>query len=150
MMRRSLSLFSLCLLLAACNPASGDPADVTYAPVLGVDLDAMNRSTSGLYTLDQQVGTGLEAVAGRRVEVHYSGWFPDGTLFDTSQGGEPFLFTLGQGRVIQGWEEGIVGMKVGGKRRLILPSDLAYGDRGAGGIPPRSVLGFDVELMSVR
>ncbi|WNG22715.1 FKBP-type peptidyl-prolyl cis-trans isomerase [Cystobacter fuscus] len=152
-MTRPSPLLSLCLLLcvAACGSSdSGDPAKVTYAPVLGVDLTAMNRSESGLYTQDQVVGTGLEATNGRRLEVNYSGWLPDGTLFDTSQNRAPFVFILGQGRVIRGWDEGLVGMKVGGKRRLILPSDLAYGEQGNSGIPPNSVLIFDVELISAR
>jgi peptidylprolyl isomerase len=151
-MARPSPLLSLCLLLtvAACGSESGDPAKVTYAPELGVDLTAMNRSESGLYTQDQVVGTGIEATNGRLLQVNYSGWLPDGTLFDTSLGRSPFSFTLGQGRVIRGWDEGLVGMKVGGKRRLILPSDLAYGEQGNYGIPPNSVLIFDVELLSAR
>jgi FKBP-type peptidyl-prolyl cis-trans isomerase FkpA len=151
---KRLPLLSLCLLLssAACDTASGDPADATYAPVLGVDLDAMNRGASGLYTQDLQVGTGLEATPGRKVEVNYSGWLPDSTLIDSSlnPGRTPFSFTLGRGVVIQGWEEGIVGMKKGGKRRLILPSSLGYGTRGSGAVPPNAVLIFDVELLDVR
>ncbi|ATB34740.1 FKBP-type peptidyl-prolyl cis-trans isomerase [Cystobacter fuscus] len=151
-MTRPSPLLSLCLLLtvAACGSESGDPTKVTYAPALGVDLTAMNRSESGLYTQDQVVGTGIEATNGRLLQVNYSGWLPDGTLFDTSQGRTPFSFTLGQGRVIRGWDEGLVGMKVGGKRRLIIPSDLAYGEQGNYAIPPYSVLIFDVELLSAR
>ncbi|ATB30067.1 FKBP-type peptidyl-prolyl cis-trans isomerase [Melittangium boletus] len=154
-MNRPLPLLSLCLLLSlssACGSDSGDPTKVTYAAALGVDLTAMNRGESGLYTLDQEVGTGAEATNGRLLEVHYSGWLPDGTLFDTSRrtGRTAFSFTLGQGRVIQGWDEGLVGMRVGGKRRLILPSELGYGSTGSGAIPPDSVLVFDVELLSAR
>ncbi|WNG13351.1 FKBP-type peptidyl-prolyl cis-trans isomerase [Cystobacter fuscus] len=151
-MTRPSPLLSLCLLLsvAACDTGSGDPTKVTYAPALGVDLTAMNRSESGLYTQDQEVGTGLEATNGRRLEVNYSGWLPDGTLFDTSQDRAPFVFILGQGRVIRGWDEGLVGMKVGGKRRLVIPSDLGYGEQGNYAIPPNSVLIFDVELLSAR
>lgn len=153
-MMRSAPLLSLCLLLAAtaCGSSSGDPAEVTYAPELGVDLGAMNRSASGLYTQDLAVGTGAEALAGRRLQVNYSGWLPNGTLFDTSlrEGRTPFVFTLGRQEVIAGWDEGIVGMKVGGKRRLVLPSALGYGAQGTGGIPPNSVLIFDVELLSSR
>jgi FKBP-type peptidyl-prolyl cis-trans isomerase FkpA len=153
-MTRLSPLLSLCLLLtvAACGSESGDPAQVTYAPALGVDLTAMNRSESGLYTQDLVVGTGIEATNGRLLEMDYSGWLPDGTLFDTSTraGRTPITFTLGQGRLIRGWEEGVVGMRVGGKRRLILPSELGYGESGSGIIPPNSVLIFDVELLSAR
>ncbi|OJH34797.1 FKBP-type peptidyl-prolyl cis-trans isomerase [Cystobacter ferrugineus] len=151
-MTRLCPLLSLCLLLtvAACDSGSGDPTQVTYAPELGVDLTLMNRSESGLYTQDQVVGTGLEATNGRLLQVNYSGWLPDGSLFDTSLGRSPFSFTLGQGRVIRGWDEGLVGMKVGGKRRLVIPSDLAYGEQGNYGIPPNSVLIFDVELLAAR
>lgn len=155
-MTRPASLFCLCLLLAvtACggDSSSGDPDRVTYAPALGVDLGAMRRSASGLYTQDITVGTGAEALAGRRLQMNYSGWLPDGTLFDSSLGAgrSPFVFTLGVGSVIAGWDEGVVGMKVGGKRRLILPSSLGYGEEGRPGIPPHSVLVFDVELVSSR
>jgi FKBP-type peptidyl-prolyl cis-trans isomerase FkpA len=140
---------SLLLLTSACGP-SGDPADETYAASLNVDLHAMNRSASGLYTQDLVVGTGAEATQGRNVQVHYTGWFPNGTMFDTSRDTTPFSFTLGQGRVIQGWEEGLLGMRAGGQRKLVIPSDLGYGDAGYGGIPGHQVLVFDVELVSVR
>lgn len=153
-MRRPLRPLSTALLMlaAACGSASsGDPTKVTYAPELEVDLAAMNRSDSGLYTQDLVVGTGAEALPGNTVSVHYSGWLPEGTLFDTSRDDlRPFAFTLGQGQVIQGWDEGVAGMKVGGQRRLVIPSELGYGSRGVGPIPPDSVLIFDVELLAVR
>lgn len=100
---------------------------------------------------DHVVGTGEEATAGKRVSVHYTGTFEDGRTFDSSvPRGEPFEFKLGAGQVIKGWDQGVAGMKVGGKRRLVIPSDLAYGSRGAGGvIPPNATLVFDVELVSV-
>jgi FKBP-type peptidyl-prolyl cis-trans isomerase len=144
---------SLLLLTSACgsSSSSGDPTQVTYAGSLGVDLNAMNRSDSGLYTQDLVVGTGAEATNGRKLQMHYSGWLPNGMLFDTSRTtGQPFSFTLGQGEVIQGWDEGVAGMRVGGQRRLVIPSELGYGDRDLGTIPPNSVLIFDVELISVR
>jgi FKBP-type peptidyl-prolyl cis-trans isomerase FkpA len=154
-MRRLLPFLSACVLLlvaSACgDSSSGDPTKVQYAPALGVDLNAMNRSASGLYTQDLVVGTGTEATNGRTVSVHYSGWLPNGTLFDTSRGEDrAFSFVLGQGRVIQGWDEGLVGMKAGGQRRLVIPSSLGYGEQAVGSIPANSVLVFDVELLSVR
>ena len=152
-MLRLPSPLALCLALAlsACGANSGDPTKVSYASALGVDLGAMNRSASGLYTQDLSVGTGTEATAGRTLNVYYSGWLPDGELFDSNAGtGRPFSFVLGQGRVIAGWDEGLVGMRVGGKRKLVIPSDLAYGESGNGAIPANSVLVFDVELASAR
>ena len=101
---------------------------------------------------DQTVGTGTEAVVGKTVDVHYTGWLTSGQKFDSSKDrGQPFSFPLGGGRVIQGWDKGVVGMKVGGKRKLTIPGDLAYGKRGfAGLIPPDATLVFEVELLSVR
>jgi FKBP-type peptidyl-prolyl cis-trans isomerase len=107
---------------------------------------------SGLKYADQVVGTGDVAVAGKSVSVHYTGWLENGKKFDSSvDRGQPFSFPLGAGRVIKGWDEGVQGMKVGGKRKLTIPSDLGYGSRGAGGvIPPNAMLIFDVELLGVR
>lgn len=101
---------------------------------------------------DSVVGTGAEAVSGKQVTVHYTGMLPDGTVFDASEPrGQAFTFTLGAGQVIRGWDEGFAGMKVGGKRRLIIPSDFAYGERGVpGAIPPNATLIFDVELLDVK
>ncbi len=107
---------------------------------------------SGLKYVDQAVGTGDVAVVGKNVSVHYTGWLENGKKFDSSvDRGQPFSFPLGAGRVIKGWDEGVQGMKVGGKRKLTIPSDLGYGSRGAGGvIPPNATLVFDVELLGVR
>jgi len=117
---------------------------------------SQTTTASGLQYYDLTLGSGAEAVEGDYVSVHYSGWLqnPDGTegeLFDSSvERNEPFEFPLGAGHVIKGWDEGVQGMKVGGKRRLIIPSSLGYGSRGAGGvIPPDATLIFDVELLSV-
>ena len=105
------------------------------------------------------VGAGAEATAGRSVSVHYTGWLHDagkadghGRKFDSSvDRGSPFEFSLGEGQVIRGWDEGVAGMKVGGKRTLVIPPEMGYGARGAGGvIPPNATLVFDVELLGVR
>jgi FKBP-type peptidyl-prolyl cis-trans isomerase len=107
---------------------------------------------SGLKYMDLQMGSGDLAVTGSLVTVHYTGWLIDGTKFDSSvDRRQPFSFPLGAGRVIKGWDEGVAGMKVGGKRKLTIPPDLGYGARGAGGvIPPNATLLFDVELLEVR
>lgn len=160
-MLRSLLLCAFLLPLVGCgddanppsgNPDNGDPTKVTYAESLGVDLAAMTRQSTGLYIQDLgEPGTGDEATSGKRVQVRYTGWLPDGSKFDSSGDGPALAFTLGQGRVIEGWDLGIVGMRVGGKRRLVIPSSLAYGEEGIpGAIPSYSVLVFDTELVSVR
>ena len=106
----------------------------------------------GLKFTDDQLGTGTEAQKGKTVSVHYTGWLLDGTKFDSSRDrNQPFSFPLGQGQVIKGWDEGVAGMKVGGKRTLVIPPDLGYGARGAGGvIPPNATLKFEVELLDVK
>jgi FKBP-type peptidyl-prolyl cis-trans isomerase len=109
-------------------------------------------TSSGLTYVDQVLGTGDVAVAGKTTTVHYTGWLENGKKFDSSvDRGQPFSFPLGGGRVIKGWDEGVQGMKVGGKRKLTIPSNLGYGSRGAGGvIPPNATLVFDVELLEVK
>ncbi len=106
---------------------------------------------SGLKYDDLVEGDGEVAAAGQTVSVHYTGWLTDGSKFDSSvDRNEPFSFSLGRGMVIRGWDEGVAGMKVGGKRKLTIPSQLGYGAAGAGGvIPPNATLVFDVELLSV-
>jgi len=109
-------------------------------------------TSSGLQYIDQVVGTGDTAAAGQTVSVHYTGWLTNGKKFDSSvDRGQPFSFRLGVGQVIKGWDEGVQGMKIGGKRKLTIPSNLGYGARGAGGlIPPHATLVFDVELLGVQ
>lgn len=112
----------------------------------------VERSTdSGLKFEDLVIGDGETAASGQRVSVHYTGWLSDGRKFDSSvDRDEPFSFPLGRGVVIRGWDEGVAGMRVGGKRRLTVPAQLAYGARGAGGvIPPNATLVFEVELLGI-
>jgi FKBP-type peptidyl-prolyl cis-trans isomerase len=141
--------------LGACRdqeaaPPMGQPEAISYAPELNVQLGSMVRSPSGLYTRDLVVGEGAQAVSPGWVTAHYTGWFPDGREFDSSRGGDPLRFMLGAGDVIVGWDEGLAGMRVGGRRQLVIPPALAYGDVGAGGvIPPDATLVFEVEFVSV-
>jgi len=109
------------------------------------------RTPSGLRYSDLVVGAGASPAAGDQVEVHYTGWLENGTKFDSSvDRRQPFVFPLGAGRVIRGWDEGVATMKVGGKRRLVIPAELGYGDRGAGRvIPPGATLVFEVELLRI-
>ena len=128
------------------------------APSLAADgaPGKMTELANGLKYTDTNVGTGAEATKGHKVSVHYTGWLYNngtkGAKFDSSlDRGQPFAFGLGGGQVIQGWDEGVAGMKVGGKRTLIIPPGLGYGARGAGGvIPPNATLMFDVELLGVQ
>jgi FKBP-type peptidyl-prolyl cis-trans isomerase FkpA len=126
---------------------------------VGCGGDAERNSVAELIKQDVRPGTGAEAVAGRTVTVHYTGWLYDpsrpenkGTKFDSSRDrNEPFSFGLGGGEVIRGWDEGVAGMKVGGQRTLTIPATMGYGARGAGGvIPPNATLLFDVELLDVK
>jgi FKBP-type peptidyl-prolyl cis-trans isomerase len=129
---------------AAATPKPSGPTKVTGQP---------QTTASGVEYWDIQVGTGKTAVAGKKLSMHYTGWLTDGKQFDSSRGhrGEPFQFTLGQGQVIKGWDEGVAGMKVGGKRQLKIPPSAGYGASGAGKvIPPNATLIFDVELLEVK
>jgi FKBP-type peptidyl-prolyl cis-trans isomerase len=112
----------------------------------------MTKTPSGLRYQDLTPGQGAEATADRTVSVHYTGWLPNGEKFDSSRDrNQPFSFTLGAGQVIAGWDEGVAGMKVGGRRKLVIPADLGYGTAGAPpAIPPGATLVFDVELLDVR
>jgi len=136
-------------LLAACGgPPAAPPASVASAP-----------EVNQMEIVDTEVGTGAAIAAGQKAVVHYTGWLYEtsaadkkGKQFDSSKNsGQPFRFKLGAGQVIKGWDQGVLGMKVGGKRRLTIPADLGYGDTGAGGlIPPGATLIFDVELLAIE
>ena len=125
---------------------------------LSIALAAGTAGAADLLKTDTVVGKGREALAGKTVVVNYTGWLHDpkaekqrGKQFDSSIGRGPFSFPLGAGRVIRGWDEGVAGMKVGGKRTLVIPPEMGYGARGAGGvIPPNATLLFDVELLEVK
>ena len=150
-----------CALIGACSLAAvgcgGNEGGNEGAP--GATTGAGVSNITNLQYTDRTVGGGTEATAGRQVTVHYTGWLYDaaapnnrGRKFDSSvDRGQPFVFPLGAGRVIRGWDEGVAGMRIGGARTLVIPSDLAYGDRGAPpDIPPKATLVFDVELLDVR
>jgi FKBP-type peptidyl-prolyl cis-trans isomerase len=133
----------VCLLaLAACGPSPEERARKAVE---------MSASVTSREIKDVKVGTGTEALSGRRVVVHYTGTLMDGTKFDSSRDrNEPFDFVLGAGEVIPGWDKGVQGMRVGGQRHLTIPSNMAYGSRGGGPIPPNAALQFDIELLDVK
>ena len=142
MFRATFLILASCL-LAACGGESNPSSPSGPAPAFS--------------QVDLVVGTGADATVGRRLTVHYTLWLYDaaqpeskGRQMETSAAGAPFSFTLGAGQVIAGWDQGLVGMKVGGRRRLILPPSLAYGSSGSGSIPPNTSLVFDIELIGVQ
>lgn len=146
-----LPLIALALIASIALPLS--PASAQDAAASA----AATPAAMGLQKIDSKVGTGKEAVDGSTVTVHYSGWLYSpkapkqrGAGFDSSVGRAPFTFPLGAGKVIKGWDQGVAGMKVGGKRTLIIPADLAYGARAVGPLPANANLIFDVELLDVK
>jgi FKBP-type peptidyl-prolyl cis-trans isomerase len=141
------TLISGFIVLGIVTMASGQGNNASPTKVMGKPT----TTSSGLQFWDIVVGAGATAAAGKTVKVHYTGWLTDGKKFDSSvDRGQPFSFPLGGGRVIKGWDEGVAGMKVGGKRQLRIPPELGYGARGASGvIPPNATLIFDVELLDV-
>jgi FKBP-type peptidyl-prolyl cis-trans isomerase FkpA len=140
------SLMALPLLagiLAGCG------SDITFPPEfddsLGIDLSTMTKTASGLYYQDLAPGSGNPVKAGEQATVAYSGWLPNGTRFDSGS----FAFPVGTGWVVPGFDEGVLGMRVGGKRKLVLPPELGYGKQGQGAIPGNSTLIFEVELQKI-
>jgi FKBP-type peptidyl-prolyl cis-trans isomerase len=142
-MNRKFFLSIVVLLLAAFVFAqTGGPTKVT---------GKAKTTPSGVQYWDITLGTGAVATSGKKVTVNYTGWLTNGKKFDSSVGKQPFTFKLGAGEVIQGWDDGVAGMKVGGKRQLRIPPNLGYGSQGAGGvIPPNATLIFDVQLLDVK
>jgi FKBP-type peptidyl-prolyl cis-trans isomerase FkpA len=147
---RVLAILLTTVLATACGGGDDGPSSSPTAP---------STPSAPFSQTDLRVGTGTEAVAGRTLTVNYTGWLYDpgqaenkGRQFDSSAGRQPFAFRLGAGGVIRGWDQGLVGMRVGGQRRLVIPPDLAYGSQGAGNgaIPPNATLVFDVELLDVQ
>ncbi len=136
--------------ISACAKKGTQAADASGAAASSAG--ATVTTASGLQYVILNPGNGPEAKAGENVTVHYTGWLTDGTKFDSSlDRGQPFSFALGAGQVIKGWDEGVAGMKVGEKRKLIIPSNLGYGPQGAGNvIPPNSTLVFEVQLLGVQ
>lgn len=128
------------------QPIAGDVERTTFAASLNVDLSKMTRRASGLYVEDLRTGTGPIAARERTVAVKYIGWLPNGKQFDTGE----ISVSLGKNAVIRAWEEGLLGMRVGGVRRIVSPPNMAYGNRGAGtDVPPGAVLVFEMQMMSV-
>ena len=148
-MRRTWILCSV--LVAASCAGGGSDGGADRAERLRKNVEASAAITT-LQIADAKVGTGAEAVPGRRVKVHYTGTLLDGLKFDSSRDrGQPFEFTLGQHEVIDGWDEGVKGMRVGGVRQLTIPSSMGYGTHGSGDdIPPNAALKFDIELLEVN
>lgn len=149
---------STSVFVAGCNEKTADP-QTESKPEMKSETNSEASTMAGLQITDTKTGDGAEATAGKIVSVHYTGWLYDenaadkhGAKFDSSvDRGQPFQFPLGGGQVIQGWDEGFAGMKVGGKRTLVIPAEMGYGARGAGGvIPPNATLVFDVELLGVQ
>lgn len=135
------------LLLTSCSKAPPEPTGdykPTEAPPLPPGPDQLEK-------VDEKVGDGREAKTGDKVKVHYTGTLMNGKQFDSSRGKDPFSFEIGKGMVIKGWDEGVPGMKVGGKRKLTIPWQMAYGENGSGDkIPPKAALKFDIELLEIE
>jgi len=145
------------LFLAACAGGAragplppSDPAELQFASELGIDLADFELTSSGLYVQDLSVGTGPTARRTSRVWIYYVGWLPDGTVFDGQLEGDPFHARLGGNEVIRGWNEGIQGMRVGGRRRLVVRPGLGYGSRGRGSVPPGATLIFELQLIDTN
>ena len=166
LLANSLTMILTALAIVACSKSEKPQGEEVPAPAAeaapapaATATPSTGTEAMPLTKTDLTPGNGAEIKSGQTALVHYSGWLYDaatpenkGKQFDSSVGGEPFEFSLGAGHVIAGWDQGVVGMKPGGKRRLVIPADMAYGSKGAGGglIPPGATLVFDVELVEIR
>lgn len=149
---KNLTIFVTALVLSFAVNAHAKGSKKAEPSKKGTKMSEKYEDVTELKIEDVKVGDGTEAVSGKKVSVHYTGWLTNGTKFDSSvDRGQTFSFQLGAGQVIKGWDQGVAGMKVGGKRQLIIPPTMGYGERGAGGvIPPNATLVFDVELKDVQ
>jgi FKBP-type peptidyl-prolyl cis-trans isomerase FkpA len=153
---RPLILTAAALGLAACSNGSDNTTaptieSTTFATNLGVDLAASTKLASGMYVRDMTVGAGATVANGQQLSMRYTGWLANGTQFDSNVNGAPYVFRLGTHAVIDGWDLGILGMKVGGRRQLIIPSSLGYGPGGLPpDIPPNAVLVFIVDVLGAQ
>lgn len=155
--RVRLTTAALSIALSACA-SGGTPLppprpieSIPFAPSLNVDLSKMTKTPTGLYYRDIQVGTGMLVKGKMNVRVHYTGWLTNGEKFDSNgPDDQPLDVPVGRGRAIKGWDEGLQGMRAGGRRQLVVPSALAYGSEHAGIIPPDAVLVFDIQVVSAE
>ncbi len=159
MLHRASLAAAFALLVAACASGGGATAapysrtteSIPFAASLDVQLDKMTKTASGLYWRDIEVGTGAVIREHMDIRVFYNGWLTNGVKFDSTRVDQPPLtIPIGRGRVIKGWDEGIIGMRVGGRRMLVIPPELGYGSNRAGLIPPDAVLVFDIRVLSVK
>jgi len=147
---RSFLVCLLPILLTACDSGNDEPDPVPLPTPRTVAEADYTVTASGLKYFDFVIGTDSAAVVGDAVLVHYNGWLTNGQLFDSSYlRGQPYLFLLGRGQVIRGWDEGVANMRIGGQRQLVIPPELAYGSTGQGSIPPNATLIFEVELVDL-
>ena len=152
-------LMAALLAVTACASGGGSSATAradelsatTFAPTLSVDLAAMRATPRGAYVRDVREGDGLYVRSGETVQVRYAGWLADGTAIDAvGERDAPVSFRVGGGQVVRGWEEAVVGMRVGGRRQVVIPPRLGYGARGLGNVPPNAVLVFLIDVVGVR